>query len=496
MKLTAKIVAFFMLGIILLTAVHGYLSVQRQNQRLQQGIDANAENVARTIEQNLVVVWRERGHDGAIQLTRGANERLQHANERLQQKMTIRWVALDVDQHTTAVAMPVERLRIADRGKIVATTLRDPMGHVSRLMYYPVDVEDQRTGCLEFSTPMESVDHYTRGTVYQTVAFAAAVVICGLMVTLFGVRTVGRPLQQLIAQTEKIGKGDFSGRLALHTHDELSQLAVALNHMSAQLEEQQAEIGAESTARIAAVEQLRHADRLQTVGRLASGVAHELGTPLNVVSGHAELIGSGRLEEPQCRESAEAIKSEADRMAAIIRQLLDFARRRSPHRAAIDLQKVAAQAVELLQPMARKRKVALELEDVTIPPVTQVDAVQIQQVLTNLVVNAIQAIPDAGTVKISVSPTEKTAPENIETGSTSYYAISVEDDGLGIDEVNMAHLFEPFYTTKQTGEGTGLGLSVSYGIVQDHGGWIDAESQPSKGSCFTVYLPRCVEDSP
>ena len=115
MKLTAKIVAFFMLGIILLTAVHGYLSVQRQNQRLQQGIDANAESVARTMEQNLVVVWRERGHDGVIQLMRGANERLQ-------QKMTIRWVALDVDQHTAAVAMPVERLRIADRGKIVATT--------------------------------------------------------------------------------------------------------------------------------------------------------------------------------------------------------------------------------------------------------------------------------------------------------------------------------------------------------------------------------------
>ncbi len=488
MKLTAKIVAFFMLGIILLTAVHGYLSVQRQSQRLQQEIDANAESVGRTMEQNLIVVWREQGHDGAIQLARVANDRLQ--------QMTIRWVALDADPQVAAVAMPVERLRIADRGKIVATTFRDPLGQASRLMYYPVDVEDQRTGCLEFSAPMGSVDRYTRGTVYQTVAFATAVLICGLMVTLFGIRTVGRPLQQLIAQTEKIGKGDFSGPLTLHTHDELSQLAVALNRMSAQLAEQQAKIGAESTARIAAVEQLRHADRLQTVGRLASGMAHELGTPLNVVSGHAELIASGRLAEPQCRESAEAIKSEADRMAAIIHQLLDFARRRPPHRAAIDLHKVAAQSTELLQPMARKRKVALELEDVATPPVTHVDAVQIQQVLTNLIVNAIQAIPNTGTVKISVRATEKTPPENTGSGSASYYAISVEDDGLGINEEEMAHLFEPFYTTKQTGEGTGLGLSVSYGIVQDHEGWIDAESQPGKGSCFTVYLPMCVEDSP
>ena len=110
MKLTAKIVAFFMLGIILLTALHGYLSVQRQSQRLQQEIDANAESVGRTMEQNLVVVWREQGHDGAIQLASVANDRVQ--------QMTIRWVALDADPQVATVAMPIERLRIADRGKL------------------------------------------------------------------------------------------------------------------------------------------------------------------------------------------------------------------------------------------------------------------------------------------------------------------------------------------------------------------------------------------
>ncbi len=217
-------------------------------------------------------------------------------------------------------------------------------------------------------------------------------------------------------------------------------------------------------------------------------MAHELGTPLNVVSGRAELIASGRLDESQVRESAAAIKSETDRMAAIIRQLLDFARRRSPQRNNVDLRDVAARSLELLRPLAGRRSVELSL--VKNGPVTaHVDAGQIQQVLTNLVVNAIQASPDGGKVTVALDTRTAQPPEDDASAGT-YHCIAVQDEGAGISEEDMPHLFEPFFTTKETGEGTGLGLSVSYGIVQDHGGWIDVESQPSAGSRFTVYLPR------
>ena len=113
--------------------------------------------------------------------------------------------------------------------------------------------------------------------------------LCGVLVALLGIRLVGRPLEQLIEKTERIGRGDFSQPLELHGNDELSQLATALNRMSDQLRDQREKIRTESAGREAALEQLRHADRLKTVGRLASGVAHELGTPLNVVSGRAGL---------------------------------------------------------------------------------------------------------------------------------------------------------------------------------------------------------------
>ncbi|MFV2069614.1 MAG: sensor histidine kinase, partial [Pirellulales bacterium] len=325
---------------------------------------------------------------------------------------------------------------------------------------------------------------------YQTAAVMAAMMLCGVLVALLGIRLVGRPLEQLIEKTERIGRSDFSEPLQLHGNDELSQLAKALNRMSDQIREQQEKIKTESAGREAALEQLRHVDRLKTVGRLASGVAHELGTPLNVVSGRAGLIASSQLDAPQIRDSAKIIKSEADRMATIIRQLLDFARRRSPHGTAVDLHHIAGQCVDLLQTLATKQNVSLKLEENGKPLTANVDAAQIQQVLTNLVVNAIQAMPGGGTVTVTLGQKFARPPGEKASPAREYYFISVSDEGQGIREEDQQHLFEPFYTTKGTGEGTGLGLSVSYGIVQDHGGWIHVESEPGQGSCFTVFLPQ------
>ncbi len=148
--------------------------------------------------------------------------------------------------------------------------------------------------------------------------------ISGLLAVLLGVRFVGRPLEQLIAKARRIGGGDLEGPVHLHSHDELAELAENLNAMCANLAESQTKLRQETAARITALEQLRHADRLKTVGRLASGIAHELGTPLNVVAGRAGLIGSGKLDAEQIAQSAAAIKPEADKMTEIIRQLARF----------------------------------------------------------------------------------------------------------------------------------------------------------------------------
>lgn len=478
MKLTAKIVGIFMLGIVLLTALHGYLTVLREDRQLKSGMEEQAQALGHEVHETLIVAWRREGHAGAVQLVRGLESR--------HQDMTIRWVALDEGRATAAI--PVEVLRGAVGGTMISATGQDEKGREVHHMYYPVDIENQRTGCVEFSEPLDEVASHARGAWYQTIATIAAMTACGLLVTLLGIRIVGRPLEALILKTKRIGEGDFSEPIQVHGRDEIAQLGVALNKMSDQIKEQQEKLHDESAARLAAVEQLRHADRLKTVGRLASGMAHELGTPLNVVSGRAELISSGRLDESQVRESAAAIKSETDRMAAIIRQLLDFARRRSPQRSTVDLRDVAARSLELLRPLAGRRNITLSLTK-NGPLTAHVDAAQIQQVLTNLVVNAIQASPDGGKVEVKLESRDARPPGD--NGSpAAYYCITVQDEGSGIAVEDMPLLFEPFFTTKETGEGTGLGLSVSYGIVQDHGGWIDVDSRLGEGSRFRVYLPR------
>jgi signal transduction histidine kinase len=276
----------------------------------------------------------------------------------------------------------------------------------------------------------------------------------------------------------------------MRSRDELAELADSLNQMCNRLAQSQTKIREETAARVSAMEQLRHADRLRTVGRLASGLAHEMGTPLNVISGRAELIASGKLSAEEVVQSAGAIKAESEKITAVIRQLLDFARRTTPQRVVADLCQIVSQTLDLLSPLAEKQRVSLEVVEADRRQEARVDVGQIQQVLTNLILNAIQAMPDGGTVSIDLRHARTVPPGKQQDAEANYRCIRVRDEGVGISEETMQHLFEPFFTTKDVGEGTGLGLSIAYGIVQEHDGWIEASSEPGSGTCFSVYLPE------
>jgi signal transduction histidine kinase len=209
-----------------------------------------------------------------------------------------------------------------------------------------------------------------------------------------------------------------------------------------------------------------------------------------VISGHAGLIAAGKLPADRVGQSAQAIKTETDKMTTIIRQLLDFARRSTPKRAAVDLVDLAGQTIEMLAAVAKKRNVTLSLSHDPEQATATVDADQIRQVFTNLIVNAGQAMPEGGTVQIAVHRAHATPPNGVDAEEGEYFRIDVTDDGEGIAQEDLPNVFEPFFTTKEVGEGTGLGLSIAYGIVQEHGGWIEVASTPGQGSCFSVYLPE------
>ncbi|MFO0675244.1 MAG: ATP-binding protein [Polyangiaceae bacterium] len=227
-----------------------------------------------------------------------------------------------------------------------------------------------------------------------------------------------------------------------------------------------------------AVDQLRHAERLTTIGKLASGVAHELGTPLNVIMGRAELLLEGTPSAEGARESARVILRQGERMTAIVHQLLHFARRSGVKRAEVDLRTVARQSVDLIRPLAKKRNVALELDEAVEPMIVAVNASEMEQVLGNLIVNALQASRDGSVVRV--------VTERDTTSGTP--SVSVVDEGTGMSPETLEHIFDPFFTTKDVGEGSGLGLSVSYGIVRDHGGRIDVTSREGEGSRFRVVF--------
>jgi len=181
-------------------------------------------------------------------------------------------------------------------------------------------------------------------------------------------------------------------------------------------------------------------------------------------------------------------------MTLIIQQLLAFARRKSPKRAAVDLRSLVQHTLDMLKSLAAQQHAVLTLIADSAPVLVRVDTGQIQQVLMNLVTNAWQAMPAGGEVAIAVSSTAAQPCPDLALPAERYACVSVTDQGVGIPAADLQYIFDPFFTTKDVGQGTGLGLSIAYGIVQDHGGWIDVRRQPGQGTRMAVYVP--MEEEP
>ena len=226
------------------------------------------------------------------------------------------------------------------------------------------------------------------------------------------------------------------------------------------------------------------------VGQVASGIAHEIGTPLSVIVGRARLITETDSTIEEGRQHAARIIEQSERVATTIRQLLDFARRRGPQREATNVYDLARRTVELLRPLASKKCIALTLQPSDVRAVAPVDSTQIEQAMGNLIMNAVQAIRDQGEVRVSVQTEHLPTSTSVDRAAGEYVVLRVEDNGTGIAEEHLSRIFEPFFTTQRAGEGTGLGLSITNEIITDHGGFIEVESEQWKGSRFAVYLPK------
>ncbi len=254
-----------------------------------------------------------------------------------------------------------------------------------------------------------------------------------------------------------------------------------LQVMITQLRSTQVELRARMEAQRSAENRLIQAAKLAAVGEMAAGIAHELNNPLTSVTGFAELALDDIPADSETHKDLEIVLREALRARSVVRRLLDFARQSESTRARASLNEVVDDVVALSRHLIHTSGVELKLDlEVNLPWVVM-DANQMKQVLLNLVHNALQAMPNGGEMNIMT--------ETVSRNNRDWVVVSVTDTGVGIPQLEQPRIFEPFYTTKGNQGGTGLGLSVTYGIITDHGGQIDVESQPGIGSKFTVWLP-------
>jgi two-component system NtrC family sensor kinase len=475
--LTRKFILAALGVVCLVLAGSAILSIRRERALFDQDMAHDARILVGALVDPFLETWQAQGRRTAASLLRRA--------EGSTGAVRIGWRPLD-DVEGGAAAARLDQSRAAASWHETATR---PGYMVTAVR---VDAPGGRPGAILVAESLADERAYLRTTMRNhLITLISLLVLSAGGMWFVGHTFVGRPVNLLVAKARRAGAGDLGGPVVLAQRDEFRELADEMNEMCAKLADSRRRVELESEARLLAVEQLRHAERLGTVGRLASGVAHEMGTPLNVVLARADLIRSAANPD-EVEQQVVAIERQVRRMSQIIRGLLDFARQSPSRKVQVDVRRVASSTASMLRPLAEKAQVTVSIADGE-PLVVTADEGQLQQVLTNLVVNAVEAGRPGGHVQLAFSSVPASAApvgpggERVDGPAA---IITVVDDGTGMTPDVQRRVFEPFFTTKAVGSGTGLGLAVSQGIIREHGGFIDLTSAVGQGSRFSVVLPR------
>lgn len=347
---------------------------------------------------------------------------------------------------------------------------RGPDGREALDVATPLAISTKRWGTLRAGFSLRRLEANLTSAIRQILGLTAILFLVTLAAALFLGRRLLEPLRRL-AQTMERTKGlDDVPTVEVHRRDEIGMLARQFAAMLGRLREANRQLHRQQEA-------MAHAEKLASIGRLASGVAHEINNPLAGMQTCVEALQAGSQDPATARQYLALVQQGLRRVQTIVRQLLDFARQRDLVLAAVDVGKVLEETVALARYQIERKRVKLALTLPEPPPSIHADGSQLQQVFLNLVLNALDAVPEGGELRIST----RHDTEGIE--------VAVADNGCGIPEEDLGRIFDPFFSTKGVGRGTGLGLSVSYGIVQAHRGRIAVESRAGVGSTFRVWLP-------
>ncbi len=358
------------------------------------------------------------------------------------------------------------------------------------------------------------------------------VLLDGMVMLLFGSfllsRVVVNPLKTLVSATEGITRGEYDQRIPIDASNEIGKLADSFNQMTRRLRESQRNVHEYVRSLEAANERLQQtqmelirSEKLASIGRFASGVAHEVGNPLGAILGYTSILQKSMAEGSEESEYMKRIEVEIQRINRIIRELLDFSRPSVVEVKEVDLNRVIENCLSLLSYQKSFKNITPELELKRDLPAVQADEPQIQQVFVNLIINAVDSMPDGGKLTLKTEDYVLQQGPKANNGGRrrrkddpadsdythlrrsempgdpfpsfgkggNVVSASITDTGCGIHPDDLGKIFDPFFTTKDPDKGTGLGLSISLRILENFGGKLEVESQLGKGSTFRILLP-------
>jgi signal transduction histidine kinase len=315
------------------------------------------------------------------------------------------------------------------------------------------------------------------------------VVVFGVVIYFLLMSSVVNPLRRLVDAIDAVAKGDLSRAVLPERDDEVGTLANRFNAMTNYLREAQEEEARANADRLALETRLRHSEKLATMGQMAAEIAHEVGTPLNVIGGRARSLAKRAGDPAYVQKNSEIITTQVDRITKIIRQVLDFSRKSRPTLTQVHVGKIMKEALDFMHETLERRRIVPELRTQPDLPLIPGDPDEIQQVCLNLLMNAAHAMPEGGTLSVVVDRVIRRKEGLALAQPSQYLLLQISDTGAGVPPADREKIFEAFFTTKDTGEGTGLGLAVSKGIVKDHDGWIEVDGRPQGGAVFRVFLP-------
>jgi signal transduction histidine kinase len=305
-----------------------------------------------------------------------------------------------------------------------------------------------------------------RARVFELVL--AILIIAGAGVGILSYQLL-KPVKQLVAATEQMARGDLRQAIPVRSRDELGTLTRSFNRMVRNLRKIQTE--------------LIRSEKLISLGRLSAGVAHEIRNPLNAMKGAIVYLKKSRSEDSVIHEYTQLILEEINRLNEFVTDFLYFAKQSPPNRVPTDCNELVQNALHLLDEEFRNKGVTVSLQVDSSLPLLEIDPHQIEQVFLNLFVNAVHAMPDGGTLTVSTA-VQKGVRKGIKTLKA---VVEVKDDGVGISQEYLKSIFDPFFSTKETG--TGLGLPISLGIIEGHGGTMQIVSKEDEGTTVIVELP-------